>query len=128
MKKLSIINVHDYPSRAQLEFAQRAAALYLRLGDWGLVAVEMTDARGMPANGCEMAALKWGHMTAHYSAYWDISAPNETPCNWHVRVYDYATNEVLAERTGAARNEEEGRRASQQWVLDNLERYRVEAA
>jgi hypothetical protein len=130
VKKLSIINLHDYPSSVQYEFAQRAKALAEKGLTWDQVAEEMRDARGVPADprGCEMAYAKWGAHTGYYTVYWEIGMTQDAPFNWHVRIIDYGTANVVSERTGSAITEEEARRASQQWVLDNIEQYRVEAA
>lgn len=130
MKKLSIISVHDYPSKVQFDFAQRARELHDNGMSWDEVAEAMRDARGVPADprGCEMAAAKWGAFDGWYSVYWEIGMREEAPFDWHVRIIDYDTAKVVAERTGSAHTEEEARRASQQWVLDNIAQFRVEAA
>lgn len=129
MKKLSIIDVHNYPSQVQFEFARRAAALHGAGKTWEQVGEELRDARGVPADpkGCEMAAGKWGSMTGYYSAYWEIGMTQAAPFRWHARIIDYPTGKLLQERTGSSDTEDESRRASQQWVLDNIETYRVEA-
>lgn len=130
MKKLSIISVHDYPSKAQYEFTARAKSLHDSGKSWDEVAEAMRDANGVKADpaGCEMAVAKWGNHAGWYSVYWEIGMRQADPFDWHVRVIDYDSGKVMAERTGSANTEEEARRASQQWVLDNIEQFRVEAA
>ena len=127
-KKLSIVNVHDYPSFAQYEFARRATELYQSLRTWDAVAKEMRDERGINADprGCELASAKWGSFKCYYSAYWEIGMRQEAPFDWHARFNSYDDGRLLIERTGSAFTEDEARRASQQWVLDNIETFRVE--
>ena len=128
-KKLSIVSVHDYPSFAQYEFARRATELIQTLHTWDAVAKEMRDERGVHADprGCELAAAKWADSKGYYTAYWEIGMTQDAPFQWHVRFMAYDGGRLLDERTGSAFTEEEARRASQQYVLDNIERFRVEA-
>lgn len=59
-----------------------------------------------------------------YSAYWEIGVANSAPFQWRARLYDYATGAMLSDASGVADTENDARRESQQWVLDNIETYR----
>lgn len=127
-KKLSIVSVHDCPSFAQFEFARRATEHFNALRSWDSVAKEMRDERGVSADprGCELASSKWGTAPGYYTAYWEIGMTQAAPFHWHAKLISYDDSRLLIERTGFSDTEEEARRASQQFVLDHIEKYFVE--
>ena len=100
-------------------------------GDWGKVAEAMKDARGVAAdsNGVKLAAEKWAKHDGYYTVYWEIGMDARLAdlVMYEIKLIDYDTNTAVAAHKGWASTEEDARRESQQWVLDHINNYRVEA-
>ena len=63
-----------------------------------------------------------------YAAHWEYFT-NEEPdgaCAWVCRIYDNRSHVILDSANGISPSENDARRAAQQFVLDNIEQYRID--